>query len=68
LSVLAIFRDRDAGGGATGSTPGSRWLAHSAFAEYLDHGRRCTARTTQVRRSFEDASLEQRALELVSAA
>jgi hypothetical protein len=37
-------------------------------ANNLDYGRRYTARTNQVQRSVEDASLKQRALELVSAA
>jgi hypothetical protein len=34
----------------------------------LDHGRRYSARTNQVHRSFEDVGLKQRALDLVVAA
>ena len=43
-------------------------MAFNAIAEHLDYGRRYTTRTNQVQRSFEDTSLKQRALELVSAA
>jgi hypothetical protein len=39
-----------------------------AIAEHLDYGRRHTTRTNQVQHSFEDTTLKQRALELVSAA
>jgi hypothetical protein len=39
-----------------------------AFANNLDYGRRYTARTNQVQRSFEDTALKQRALDLVVAA
>jgi hypothetical protein len=35
------------------------------IAEHVDHGRRYTRRTNQVQRFFEDASLKQRALEIV---
>jgi len=66
--VLAIFRGRGAGGDTTGNSPGSKWVAYNAIAEHLDYGRRYTTRTNQVQRSFEDISLEQRALELVSTA
>jgi hypothetical protein len=37
-------------------------------AGHLDFGRRYTARTRQVSRSFEDMALKQRALDLVLAA
>jgi elongation factor P hydroxylase len=40
----------------------------NAIAEHLDYGRRYTARTNQVQRSFEDTALKQRALDLVLAA
>ena len=66
--VLAIFRGRGVGGDTTGNSPGSKWVAFNAIAEYLDYGRRYTSRTNQVQRSFEDASLKQRALELLTAA
>jgi len=66
--VLAIFRGRGTTGDTTGNSPGSKWVAFNAIAEHLDYGRRYTTRTNQVQRSFEDTSLKQRALELVSAA
>jgi phage/plasmid-like protein (TIGR03299 family) len=66
--VLAIFRGRGVAGDTTGNSPGTKWVAFNAIAEHLDHGRRYTARTSQVQRSFEDTALKQRALELVLAA
>ena len=51
-----------------GNSPGTKWTAFNAIDEHLDYGRRHTSRTNQVQRSFEDTSLKQRALELVSAA
>jgi phage/plasmid-like protein (TIGR03299 family) len=66
--VLAIFGGPGAGGNTTGNSPGSKWVAFNAIAEHLDYGRRYTTRSNQVQRSFEDTSLKQRALELVSAA
>jgi len=64
-SVLAIFAGRGAAGDTTGNSPGSKWVAFNAIGEHLDYGRRYTARTNQVQRSFEDTALKQRALELV---
>jgi hypothetical protein len=49
----------------TGNSPGTKWAAFNAIAEHLDLGRRYTARTNQVQRSFEDTALKQRALDLV---
>jgi elongation factor P hydroxylase len=66
--VLAIFRGRGWAGDTTGNSPGSKWVAFNAIGEHLDYGRWYTTRANQVRRSFEDTSLKQRALELVSAA
>jgi hypothetical protein len=43
-------------------------VAFKSVAEHLDYGRRYTTRTNQVQRSFEDTSLKQRALGLVTAA
>jgi hypothetical protein len=60
--VLAIFRGRGSAGDTTGNSPGSKWVAFNAIAEHLDYGRRYTARTNQVQRSFEDVALKQRAL------
>jgi hypothetical protein len=66
--VLAIFRGRGVAGDTTGNSPGTKWTAFNAIAEHLDYGRRYTARTNQVQRSFEDTALKQRALDLVVAA
>ena len=66
--VLAIYRGRGDAGDTTGNSPATKWTAFNAIAEHLDYGRRYTARTNQVHRSFEDTSLKQRALELVVAA
>jgi hypothetical protein len=67
-SVLGVFRGRGAGADTTGNSPGSKWVAFNAIAEHLDYGRRYTTRSNQVQRSFEDTTLKQRALELVTAA
>ena len=66
--MLSIFRGRGIAGDTTGNSPGSKWTAFNAVAEHLDYGRRYTARTNQVQRSFEDTSLKQHALDLVIAA
>jgi phage/plasmid-like protein (TIGR03299 family) len=66
--VLAVFRGRGIAGDTTGNSPGTKWTAFNAIAEHLDYGRRYTARTNQVQRSFEDTALKQRALDLVVAA
>ena len=65
---LSIFRGRGVAGDTTGNSPGTKWTAFNAIAEHLDHGRRYTARTNQVQRSFEDTATKQRALDLVAAA
>lgn len=67
-SVLAIFRGRGSAGDTTGNSPGTKWTAFNSIAEHLDYGRRYTARTNQMQRSFEDTAVKQRALELVLAA
>ena len=66
--ILAIFRGRGPAGDTTGNSPGTKWTAFNAIAEHLDYGLRYTTRTSQVQRSFENASLKERALELVAAA
>jgi len=66
--VLAIFRGRGIAGDTSGNSPGSKWVAFNAIAEHLDYGRRYTIRTNQVQRCFEDTSIKQRALDLVSGA
>ena len=67
-AVLDIFAGRGLAGDTSGNSPGSKWAAWNAIAEQLDYGRRYTARTNQVQRSFEDISVKQRALDLVIAA
>jgi phage/plasmid-like protein (TIGR03299 family) len=66
--ILTIFAGRVIAGDTTGNSPGSKWVAFNAVAEHLDYGRRYTARTNQVQRSFEDVALKQKALDLVLAA
>ena len=66
--VLAILRGHGVAGDTTGNSPGTKWTAFNAIAEHVDYGRRYTARTNQVQRSFEDTALKQRALDLVVAA
>jgi phage/plasmid-like protein (TIGR03299 family) len=66
--VLAIFRGDSIAGDTRGNSPGTKWTAFNAIAEHLDYGRRYTARTNQVQRSFEDTAIKQRALDLVVAA
>lgn len=67
-SVVAIFRGEGSAGDTSGNSPGTKWVAFNAIAEHLDYGRRYTARTNQVQRSFEDTLLKQRALELIRSA
>jgi phage/plasmid-like protein (TIGR03299 family) len=67
-SVVAIFRGRGSAGDTSGNSPGTKWVAFNAIAEHLDYGRRYSARTNQVQRSFEDASRKQQALQLICAA
>jgi hypothetical protein len=64
LAPLALLCQGPAGD-TTGNAPRTKWAAANAIAEYADFGRRCTRRTDQVQRSFEDTQLKQRRLELV---
>jgi hypothetical protein len=66
-AVLDIFAGQGIAGDTTGNSPGTKWVAFNAIAEHVDYGRRYTARTNQVQRSFEDTALKQRALELILA-
>lgn len=66
--VLDLFRGRGHAGDTSGNSPGTKWAAANAIAEYADFGRRYTKRTDQVQRSFEDGELKQRGYELVKAA
>lgn len=66
--ILAIFDGLGPEGDTSGNSPGTKWAAANAVAEFADHCRRVTKRTDQVARSFEDHSLKQRGLDLVRAA
>lgn len=66
--ILAYFTGRGPDGDTTGNSPGTKWTAVNAIAEYADHARRETARTNKVARSFEDTELKTRGLQLVRAA
>jgi phage/plasmid-like protein (TIGR03299 family) len=60
LAVVDLFRGRGPAGDTSGNSPGTKWAAANAIAEYADFGRRYTRRTDQVQRSFEDTQLKQR--------
>ena len=65
---MAIFLGQGEAGDTRGQSPGTKWCAANAIAEWADYGRRYTKRTNQVQRSFEDTQLKQRGLELVAMA
>jgi phage/plasmid-like protein (TIGR03299 family) len=67
-ATMATFLRHGPAGDTRGSSPGSKWCAANAIAEYADFGRRYTKRSNQVQRSFEDTQLKQRGLEPVLAA
>jgi len=67
-SMLALFAGRGPNGDTTGNSPGTKWCAANAVAEYADWYRRYTNRTDQMSRSFEDHTIKQRGLELVKSA
>lgn len=67
-SILGIFHGNGPGGDTSGNAPYTKWCAINAIGEFADWGRRYTKRTDQVQRSFEDADLKTRGLELVLAA
>ena len=67
-AVLDIFRGQGPAGDTSGNSPGTRWAAANAVAEWSDFGRRYTKRSDQVQRSFEQGQLKQAGLELVLAA
>jgi len=64
----ALFNGTAPDGDTTGNSPGTKWVAANAVAEFADHFRRVTKRTDQVQRSFEDQNLKQKGLDLVLAA
>ena len=63
--ILDLWNGVGPDGDTRGNSPGTKWTAYNAVAEYADFGRIYTPRTNQVQRSFEDHSLKQRALDLV---
>ncbi len=64
-AALDLFAGRGPAGDTSGNSPGTKWAAANAVAEYADFERRVTSRTDQMHRSFEDTQLKQRALEYV---
>lgn len=67
-TILDLFTGNGPGGDTTGNSPGTKWCAANAVAEYADWYRRYTVRTDQMARSFEDQTIKQRGLELVLSA
>lgn len=67
-TIIRLFTGDGPNGDTTGNSPGTKWCAANAVAEYSDWFRRYTNRTDQMARSFEDHSVKQKGLELVIAA
>lgn len=67
-TMIDLFTGDGPNGDTTGNSPGTKWCAANAVAEYSDWYRRYTGRTDQMARSFEDHSIKQRGLELVISA
>jgi phage/plasmid-like protein (TIGR03299 family) len=63
--MLDTFNGHGPEGDTSGNSPGTKWSAANVIAEHADWNRRVTAKTDQMRRSFEDQDLKQRGLELV---
>lgn len=66
--LVSLFDGTNPTGDTTGNSPGTKWVAANAVAEYADWFRRYSIRTDQMARSFEDQALKQRGLNLVQAA
>lgn len=66
--LVDIFNGAGPEGDTSGNSPGTKWCAANAVAEWADWNRRYTKKTDQMARSFEDQKLKQRGLELVLAA
>lgn len=66
--ILNVFGGEGPEGDTSGNSPGTKWCAWNAIAEYADWGRRVTVKTDQVQRSFEDQRMKEQALRLVAAA
>lgn len=64
-TIIGLFMGESPVGDTTGNSPGTKWCAANAVAEYADWFRRYTVRTDQVARSFEDQTIKQRGLDLV---
>ena len=67
-TLISLFEGTSPNGDTTGNSPGTKWVAANAVAEYADWYRRYMVRTDQMARSFEDQGLKQRGLSLVQAA
>lgn len=67
-TIIRLFTGDGPNGDTTGNSPGTKWCAANAVAEYADWYRRYTNRTDQMARSFEDQTMKQRGLELVLSA
>lgn len=66
--ILDLFRGQGPDGDTSGNSPGTKWCAANAIAEFADWNRRYTTKTDQVQRSFEDQGKKQLGLDLVLAA
>lgn len=66
--IIERFRGTHPDGDTSGNSPGSKWCAANAIAEYADWGRRVTEKTDLMHRHYEDTGLKQRGLELVLSA
>jgi phage/plasmid-like protein (TIGR03299 family) len=64
-TLISLFEGTSPNGDTTGNSPGTKWVAANAVAEYADWFRRYTVRTDQMARSFEDQDMKQRGLTLV---
>jgi phage/plasmid-like protein (TIGR03299 family) len=66
--IVNTFQGKGPEGDTAGNSPGTKWTAANAVAEFADWNRRYTKTTDQMQRSFEDQTLKQRGLDLVIAA
>lgn len=65
-AMVSIFDGKGPQGDTSGNSPKTKWNAWNAVAEYADYGRRVTKNTSQIRRSFEDTDMKDRALAILS--
>lgn len=66
--ILSLFKGEGPQGDTSGNSPGTKWCAANAIAEFCDWNRRYAMNTDQIQRSFEDQSRKQHGLDLVVAA